>query len=255
MTPKRKPAAGRGLHHRRRRVGRDRRQGPDRARRQGRRPRARTVADARDLRRRRARQHQPLQSLARPAAQSAHRARHRRTRRPRVELFCPVPQMVGGGTVHWQGWLPRFTRERLPPAHGGRRPARHDARRLADHLRRARALLRQGRMGVRRLRPGRRQPLRRRRAAVAIHARRCRCRATREKFHKGCARARLELVPDAAGRPVAPLQRPQADGDQRLRPAARRPDRHALERAQRLHPGRGQDRPLRPAARTAMSAS
>jgi choline dehydrogenase-like flavoprotein len=28
---------------------------------------------------------------------------------PWVELFCPVPQMVGGGTVHWQGWLPRFT--------------------------------------------------------------------------------------------------------------------------------------------------
>jgi choline dehydrogenase-like flavoprotein len=28
---------------------------------------------------------------------------------PRVELFCPIPQMVGGGTVHWQGWLPRFT--------------------------------------------------------------------------------------------------------------------------------------------------
>ena len=25
------------------------------------------------------------------------------------EMFCPVPQMVGGGTVHWQGWLPRFT--------------------------------------------------------------------------------------------------------------------------------------------------
>ena len=24
-------------------------------------------------------------------------------------MFCPVPQMVGGGTVHWQGWLPRFT--------------------------------------------------------------------------------------------------------------------------------------------------
>lgn len=29
----------------------------------------------------------------------------------RTELFCPVPQMVGGGTVHWQGWLPRFTEE------------------------------------------------------------------------------------------------------------------------------------------------
>jgi choline dehydrogenase-like flavoprotein len=26
-----------------------------------------------------------------------------------INLFCPVPQMVGGGTVHWQGWLPRFT--------------------------------------------------------------------------------------------------------------------------------------------------
>jgi choline dehydrogenase-like flavoprotein len=26
-----------------------------------------------------------------------------------VDPFCPVPQMVGGGTVHWQGWLPRFT--------------------------------------------------------------------------------------------------------------------------------------------------
>ena len=27
----------------------------------------------------------------------------------KIELFSPVPQMVGGGTVHWQGWLPRFT--------------------------------------------------------------------------------------------------------------------------------------------------
>jgi choline dehydrogenase-like flavoprotein len=27
----------------------------------------------------------------------------------KVELFCPVPQMVGGGTVHWTGWLPRMT--------------------------------------------------------------------------------------------------------------------------------------------------
>jgi choline dehydrogenase-like flavoprotein len=28
-----------------------------------------------------------------------------------VDLFCLVPQMVGGGTVHCQGWLPRFTPE------------------------------------------------------------------------------------------------------------------------------------------------
>ena len=30
---------------------------------------------------------------------------------PTIDLFCPVPQMVGGGTVHWQGWLPRFTED------------------------------------------------------------------------------------------------------------------------------------------------
>ena len=78
----------------------------------------------------------------------------------REELFCPVPQMVGGGTVHWQGWLPRFTPERLPPAQHRRRAARHHARRLADQLRRARAVLHQGRVGVRRLRPGRRQRVR-----------------------------------------------------------------------------------------------
>jgi choline dehydrogenase-like flavoprotein len=49
----------------------------------------------------------------------------------RIELFCPVPQMVGGGTVHWQGWLPRFTGERLPATDRHRRPAGRDARRLA----------------------------------------------------------------------------------------------------------------------------
>src|SRR4030081_1145713 len=27
---------------------------------------------------------------------------------PKTELFCPVPQMVGGGTVHWQGWVAGF---------------------------------------------------------------------------------------------------------------------------------------------------
>ena len=36
-------------------------------------------------------------------------ARTSKSGKARVDLFCPVPQMVGGGTVHWQGWLPRFT--------------------------------------------------------------------------------------------------------------------------------------------------
>ena len=64
------------------------------------------------------------------------RARPRTTadEAPRVELFCPVPQMVGGGTVHWQGWLPRFTPNdfRLRTI-AGELPG-HNARRLADHL-------------------------------------------------------------------------------------------------------------------------
>jgi choline dehydrogenase-like flavoprotein len=36
-------------------------------------------------------------------------ARVEQSQQAHLENFCPVPQMVGGGTVHWQGWLPRFT--------------------------------------------------------------------------------------------------------------------------------------------------
>jgi choline dehydrogenase-like flavoprotein len=38
-------------------------------------------------------------------------ARVTKDEKAHLEMFCPVPQMVGGGTVHWQGWLPRFTPE------------------------------------------------------------------------------------------------------------------------------------------------
>jgi choline dehydrogenase-like flavoprotein len=34
---------------------------------------------------------------------------------PRPELFCPVPQMVGGGTAHWTGWLLRMTEDEFRP--------------------------------------------------------------------------------------------------------------------------------------------
>ena len=40
---------------------------------------------------------------------------------PRVEGFCPVPQMVGGGTVHWQ--VVAFPH--LPPVASGRQPSGH----------------------------------------------------------------------------------------------------------------------------------
>ena len=59
----------------------------------------------------------------------------------RTELFCPVPQMVGGGTVHWQGWLPRFTEEdfKLHSVVGDVPGTRLV---LADQLRRPRVVLR-----------------------------------------------------------------------------------------------------------------
>ena len=137
--------------------------------------------------------------------------------------------------------------ERLPPAHLGRRPAGHHAGRLAHHLRRARALLRPARMGVRRLRPGRCQRLR-----IAAQPRLSLPAAAdvalRAEIPRGLQEPRLELVPDPASRPVAPAQRAPCDGDQRLRPTARRSHRHPLERAQRVRARRGQDRAVRPPA-------
>lgn len=34
--------------------------------------------------------------------------RYTEEQEPWIENFCPVPQFVGGGTVHWTGWVPRF---------------------------------------------------------------------------------------------------------------------------------------------------
>ncbi len=34
---------------------------------------------------------------------------------PESKLFCPVPQMVGGGTTHWTGWVPRFVESDFTP--------------------------------------------------------------------------------------------------------------------------------------------
>src|SRR4051794_39514358 len=34
---------------------------------------------------------------------------------PQIELFCPVPQMVGGGTAHWTGWVLRMTENEFRP--------------------------------------------------------------------------------------------------------------------------------------------
>jgi choline dehydrogenase-like flavoprotein len=34
---------------------------------------------------------------------------------PTIQLFCPVPQMVGGGTAHWTGWVLRMTENEFRP--------------------------------------------------------------------------------------------------------------------------------------------
>ncbi len=162
------------------------------------------MADAGDLRRRRARQRQPLQPVARPAAEPAHRRAPRPTRRRASSCSARCRRWSAAapstGRAGCRASPPNDFRLRTDR----RRPARHHAGRLADHLRRARAVLRQGRMGVRRLRPGRRQRVRGRRAAAATRARRCRCRATREKFHQGCANLGWNSFPT----PQAALSRP-----------------------------------------------
>ena len=164
-----------------------------------------------------------------------------------VDLFCPVPQMVGGGTVHWQGWLPRFTPEdfRLHSIVGDLPAPRWPTGRSATTTWSPTTPRWNGRSES----PA--WPARtpsRARAARATPARRCRCPGTRRSSTQGSAGAGLERLPDPAGRAVPPVQRPAGHGDQRLRPAARRPDRHPVQRAERLHPGRPGHRPVRPAA-------
>ena len=155
--------------------------------------------------------------------------------------------MVGGGTVHWQGWLPRFTPEdfRLHTIVGDLQGAT-----LADwpisyddlepyYTKVEWAFGVSGQAGANAYEGPRSKgypcpPL-----PLSRYA---------QKFHEGCRNAGLERLPDPAGRAVPAVQRPPGDGDQRLRPAARRPDRHPVQRAQRLHPGRTGHRPIRPAA-------
>ena len=72
------------------------------------------------------------------------------------------------------GELLALPRDRLHRAQRARRDSRHRLRRLADHLRRSRAVLHQGRVGDRRLGPRRREPVR-----SAAHASRIRCRRCR----------------------------------------------------------------------------
>ena len=150
-----------------------------------------------------------------------------------LEMFCPVPQMVGGGTVHWQGWLPRFTPNdfRIRTVAGEVKGATLADWPIAyDELEPYYAKVEwafgvSGRAGANKFEGPRSNGL-----SLSAAAGLALCR----EIQQGLRRARLECVPDAASGAVARVQRPQADGDQRLRATAWRPHRHPLQRAERL---------------------
>ena len=139
-----------------------------------------------------------------------------------LEMFCPVPQMVGGGTVHWQGWLPRFTPNdfRIRTIAGEVKGAT-----LADwpigydelepyYAKVEWAFGVSGRAGANKFEGPRSVGLSLSAAAsVAL------CR----EIQQGLQCAGLERFSDAPGGVVARLQRSQAHGDQRVRATAWRP--------------------------------
>ena len=153
-------------------------------------------------------------------------------KKPRVEL-CPVPQTVGGGTVHWQGWLPRFTPEdfRLRTVAGEVKgasladwPISYDE--LEPYYSKIEwAFGVSGQAGANKFEGPRSQgypcpPLPTSRYA--------------EKCSQGLRLARLERVSHPQAAPVAGVQQQRGAVTviERLRPAARRPDRDALQRPQ-----------------------
>ena len=93
--------------------------------------------------------------IRRPSARSAKTAERVKSSPPRGTRAT-----VGGSSVHFTANYWRFHDDRLQRAQPARRDPRHRLRRLADHLRGARAVLHEGRVGDRRVGPGRREPVR-----------------------------------------------------------------------------------------------
>ena len=167
----------------------------------------------------------------------------------RLENFCPVPQMVGGGTVHWQGWLPRFTpndfRLRtiagdLPGTTLADWPITYDELE-PYYLKVEWAFGVSGEAGANKFEGPRSQ--------AAIPARPCRCRAMRRNSTRAARRSagtrsrprrRRSRGPLTAARPTVISAFAQQHGD---------PTGTRSSRAQRLRSGRGGDRPFRASAR------
>ena len=141
-----------------------------------------------DFRRRRARQHQPLQSLAGSDPQSAHLARTDGRRSPRGAV---LPRAADGRRRHGPlaGLAAALHRERLPPAHRRRRPARapRSPTGRSPMTSSSRTI---ARSNGRSASPARPAPTTSSRGApAATRARRCRCRATRRSSCRAAKRS------------------------------------------------------------------
>ena len=175
-------------------------------------------------------------------------ARASSTEDSHLEMFCPVPQMVGGGTVHWQGWLPRFTPNdfRLRTIAGELKgatladwPISYDE--LEPYYAKVEwAFGVSGRAGANRFEGPR---------SVGYPCPPLPLSRYAEKFHKGCDALGWNAFPTPQAALSRHLQRPQADRHQRLRAAAWRSHGNAVQRAQCVRARRGEDRPLRSAPR------
>ena len=195
--------SGRRLHHRRRRLRRHRRQGADRGRPQGRRAGEGPVADQGELRRRRTRQRQPLQPLARPGpgpadgADHSRRAGHvrncsARCRRWSAAALCTGRAGCPASPRRTSGCAPSPARCPAPRWPTGRSPTTTSSPTTP-------------RSSGPSASPARPAPTRTRgRGVRATPARRCPQSRYAEKFHEGCA----ELGWNSFPTPQAALSRP-----------------------------------------------
>ena len=146
------------------------------------------------------------------------------------------------------GELLALSRDRLHRAQRARRDPRHRLRRLADHLRRSRAVLHQGRVGDRRVGSRRRQPLR-----SAAHEAVSDAAAAGEVVRRALRTRRAQAGPasgsGADGDQLAAVPRPA--GMRALRVLSRLRVRGGGESvdADDRHSGSGSDGPVRSAAR------
>ena len=170
----------------------------------------------------------------------------------------PMMNAVGGTTLHYWAqswrlnpWDFKVVSETTKRYGASRDPEGLDGRRLAVRPRRARAVLRQGRIRNRRLGTGRQHQGRDRSARQhlrgAAHARLSDAAAAQHRLHRpdggGGARPRLASVPGAGVDQLAPVSEPRRVHVSRLLQQGRLPRRREERPAPHDHPARAGNRP------------